>query len=327
GDERGVVRALDNATGKLRWTAYTSGAMKYPPALWNSRVYVGGGDGYVHCLQAADGKPLWRFRAAPAERRLPVFGSLLSTWPVGSGVLVDQGVVFAAAGMHNYDGTHVYALDAITGKIRWQNNSSGHLFETEHDTSGVGVQSHLLLHEGSLYLSGGPEVPMAAYDLKTGACRRKGAGRGKDLFLVKGQVIGTGPPLYWRPDDWHFIEAGTLQTVNGFVGVALNTQEIALAADSKEAKPLIIWKAKPFSDVSAIAVGKNALVVAGVERVEQGEDVKSSASLLAMNLADGKVLWKQPLPAAAVNFGVAFDRDGRIFVSLRDGRVVCFGGK
>ena len=65
------------------------------------------------------------FRAAPLERKIPVYGSLSSTWPVGGGVLVEDGVAYAAAGMANYDGTHVYALDAATGKIRWQNNTSG----------------------------------------------------------------------------------------------------------------------------------------------------------------------------------------------------------
>ena len=36
-------------------------------------------------------------------------------------------MVYVAAGMINVDGTHVYALDAATGRIRWQNNTSGHL--------------------------------------------------------------------------------------------------------------------------------------------------------------------------------------------------------
>ena len=39
---------------------------------------------------------IWRFRAAPAERFIPVYGSLSSTWPIGSGVLVEKGVVYAA---------------------------------------------------------------------------------------------------------------------------------------------------------------------------------------------------------------------------------------
>src|SRR5207244_5017764 len=61
--------------------------------------YVGSGDGWIYCLEAATGKTQWRFRAAPVERTMPVYGSLSSTWPVGSGVLVEGGVAFAAAGI------------------------------------------------------------------------------------------------------------------------------------------------------------------------------------------------------------------------------------
>ena len=55
----------------------------------------------------------------------------------------------------------------------------------------------------------------------------------------------------------------------------------------------------------------------------------SSASpppeLIALNLTDGRVLWKQPLPAAPVPWGIAVNREGRVIVTLEGGRVVCFG--
>jgi hypothetical protein len=103
----GVVRALDAANGRIVWSAYTGGAVRVPPTIANGRVFVGSADGFVHVFEAASGRPLWRFRAAPIQRKVPVYGSLSSTWPVGSGVLVSDGVAYAAAGIANYDGTHV----------------------------------------------------------------------------------------------------------------------------------------------------------------------------------------------------------------------------
>src|SRR5207244_3700737 len=44
GGADGVVRALDLETGKLAWSAYTGGPMKYPPTAANTRLYVGSGD-------------------------------------------------------------------------------------------------------------------------------------------------------------------------------------------------------------------------------------------------------------------------------------------
>ena len=42
-------------------------------------------------------------------------------------MLAADGVIYAAAGIASYDGTHVYALDAVTGNLRWQNHTSGRL--------------------------------------------------------------------------------------------------------------------------------------------------------------------------------------------------------
>ena len=51
---------------------------------------------------------------------------------------------------------------------------------------------------------------------------------------------------------------------------------------------------------------------------------KESYGLTALNLTDGKPLWRHPLPAGCVAWGVSVDRQGRVIVALRDGRVLCF---
>ena len=47
--------------------------------------------------------------------------------------------------------------------------------------------------------------------------------------------------------------------------------------------------------------------------------------IAALSLTDGKLLWRHSLPAGPVSWGLAIDREGRILVALRDGRVLCFG--
>ena len=153
----------------FRSTAHTGGAITYPPTIADGRVHVGSGDGRAWCFELATGRTLWCFRAAPLERRIPVYGRLLSTWPVASGVMVADGVAYCAAGIICHDGTHVYALDATTGKIRWQNNQSGNLLG-EDESVGVSVQGHMLLHDGVVHLAGGNVVSPANYDLKPGKC-------------------------------------------------------------------------------------------------------------------------------------------------------------
>ena len=317
----GTVRAIDAATGKEAWKAYTGGEVKYPPSIAEGRAYVGSGDGWVYCFEAAGGKLLWRFRAAPADRKVPLYGSLSSTWPVGSGVLVADGAAYAAAGNANFDGTHVYALDAATGKIRWQNHSSGHL---EGEKSGAGVQGHLLLHDGALWMAGGSLVPAARYDLKDGTFTRTGGARGKDLYVLDGRVQTSGVGLYWRPEDSHYIAFAGFPVAGGFL--AVNETQLGLA-ESRDAqgRPKFVWTAKPFLETNAVVVAKDGFLVAGVDREGKGSEVKTTGGLAAVSLAGGKVLWKVALPAAPSGWGLAVDKDGRILVSLQDGRVVCFG--
>lgn len=316
----GIVRALDAATGKPRWTAYTGGPIKYPPAVWQNRAYVGSGDGWVYCFEAATGRQLWRFRAAPVDRMMPVYGSLSSTWPVGSGVLVEKGVVYAAAGISNFDGTHLYALDADNGKIRWQNHTSGDI-GNELPDGGVSVQGPLLLHKDAVYMAAGNRPPVASYLLSDGKFAAAGTGRGKDLFVRRGQVQGSGFPLYWRPEDDHFLSAMELETPAGVIGVTTTSvARLDSNADPKQ-KAAAIWTNKAFQEIAAVAVTKNALLVTGLDR-DARDPQKTQPALCAIDLADGKLLWKQSLPAEPVAWGLAVDREGQLFVTLLDGRVV-----
>ncbi|NQT14247.1 MAG: PQQ-binding-like beta-propeller repeat protein, partial [Planctomycetes bacterium] len=203
----GVVRALDADTGREAWKAYTGGEIRIPPTVWKGRALVGSGDGWVYSFEAATGRLLWRFRAAPQERKIPVYGRLLSTWPAASGVLVEEGTAYVAAGLVNYDGTYVYALDPASGAVRWQNDASGHL-DPEART-GVSVQGHMLFHRDRLYLAGGNAVSPAEYDPAAGRCLNDPAPlaqcestspRGWELFLVGDRVVACGCPFYTDPE-------------------------------------------------------------------------------------------------------------------------------
>jgi hypothetical protein len=42
---------------------------------------------------------------------------------------------------------------------------------------------------------------------------------------------------------------------------------------------------------------------------------------------DGHILWQQPLPSEPLLNGLLIDRKGSIIVVLKDGGIVCCGGK
>lgn len=126
GTATGDIRCLDRQSGKELWSYATAGRIISAPSFWAGRIYAGSGDGRVYCLDAADGTLVWRYRVAPAERRIMVFGNLMSAWPVSANVLVqpdgkDGAQVFATAGLLGVaGGTTLCALDARSGALRWE---------------------------------------------------------------------------------------------------------------------------------------------------------------------------------------------------------------
>ena len=109
---------------KLLWAQSATGPIYYPPTFANGRVFVGCADGKVYAFSAGTGDLLWSFRIGPNSDRIPVFGSLISAWPVAGGVVVDNGTLYAAAGLTHYDGTYIVALDAVTGDLKADNGKS-----------------------------------------------------------------------------------------------------------------------------------------------------------------------------------------------------------
>ncbi len=112
------IHALNASDGKPLWSYTTGGRVDSPPTVWQGRVLFGSADGWVYCLRAKDGALAWRFRAAPADRRIVSYGQLESAWPVHGSVLVRDGVVCCVAGRSSYldGGIRLLRLDAASGR-------------------------------------------------------------------------------------------------------------------------------------------------------------------------------------------------------------------
>jgi len=115
-----TIHALDTTTGRGVWSYAAGARIDSPPTIDQNRVLFGSADGHVYCLRLEDGKPVWRFQAAPQNRSIVVDGQLESAWPVSGAVLVLDGTVYFAAGRNSYldGGMFLYKLDAATGRTR-----------------------------------------------------------------------------------------------------------------------------------------------------------------------------------------------------------------
>jgi outer membrane protein assembly factor BamB len=305
----------------------------FPPAVAHDRVYVGSADGKVYTFAARTGELLWSFRVAPKEYRIPIFNALVSLWPVSGGVVVEGDTVYAAAGITHYDGTYVVALDALTGKLKAANSSSGTL--ESQVNNGISLQGELAIVNGELQFLGGGVYETARYDLETLKCKNEPKSQ------VTSQFRTAFYPYYPEYGNYvsldHTCADGCLlnhdASYEGSVFTNLALQEALPPGETKPYKeaarwiarrggkaPKFVWQDQANRRFTGFAVSSDRLVAAG--HIDEKPD---QAFLTAINIASGKDQWRKPLPANAVKGGVAVDHQGRLYVSLENGRLLCFG--
>ncbi len=332
GDRTGAVQAIDSE-GQQKWKVYTGGAIYFPPAVARGRVYAGSADGWVYAFEATTGRRLWRFRVGPAGRRIPVYGKLISTWPVSGGVLVHKGVVYAAAGIAHYDGTYVVALDAVTGKVKWYNDKSGTL--SEKVNSGISLQGSLSIRNNELCFEGGGVYQMARYDLETGKCLNtphEGLNsRFHTAFYAYFPEYAQYESVMRGYPDGKLLRytasyEGSQHTNLALMGPILKDAQAPARrtdrpTDRRRRQPQrkTIWQDKVGTHYKGFIMTDDVLLAAGV----RGAGDNATSSLAAIRIKDGTSIWRKELPAPVVKAGLAIDSEGRIIAVLENGKVVC----
>jgi hypothetical protein len=113
-----TLYAIDSNNGKVLWEYTAGGRVDSPPTVYQGRVLFGSADGYVYCLRATDGSLIWRFRAAPMDRRLVAFEQVESVWPVHGNVLIQDDKAYLVAGRSMFldGGLRLLQLNPRTGQ-------------------------------------------------------------------------------------------------------------------------------------------------------------------------------------------------------------------
>jgi len=154
-----LVYAVEAATGKVRWTFAANAPPRYAPAVANGKVYFGSDDGVAWCLNAADGSVVWSVNAAPTGS--PRRRRLISVWPIRTGVLVENGVAYFAAGLFPTEGVYLHAVNAETGKPLWTKAID------QGGKGGPSPQGYLLAGNDSLWVTS--RVSPSRFDLSNGS--------------------------------------------------------------------------------------------------------------------------------------------------------------
>jgi len=112
-----TLHAMDETTGETKWTFVAGARIDSPPTIDSGRVVFGAADGWVYCL-SEQGEVVWRYRAAPLDRRAMAYEQLESLWPVHGSVLIRDGQVYCVAGRSIFldGGLRLLRLDLATGR-------------------------------------------------------------------------------------------------------------------------------------------------------------------------------------------------------------------
>jgi len=137
-----TVHAINEKSGKLTWSYTTGGRVDSPPTVIDGRVHFGSADGWAYCLRATDGELIWKFRAAPRDRRLLSLEQLESVWPVHGSVLVQDGAAYVVAGRSNFldGGLRFLKLDAATGEVLAEK-----MIDQNHPETGDSLQDRIAI--------------------------------------------------------------------------------------------------------------------------------------------------------------------------------------
>ena len=350
----GKITALDAQTGEPRWSHATDAPVRFAPAVWNDAVYAVSDDGFLYCLAAADGRLRWKLRGGPRPDMLLGNDHMISRWPARGGPAIADGKLYFAAGIWPSEGIFIYALDAVTGRRLWCNESSGGIeMPQPHPTaaakSGAAAQGYLALDGDTLLLPTGRGVPaaFARADGKFRYLRLQEAGKrgGADVAVCDGHFINAGA-LYDTPSG------ACLQTTLGkrpaekpkpaatTSGVVLETfaavhpQWLVYAVgaqlsvvdrrnmlvdretlDRKGKKVRVKGLRDPRWTV-ALPAAPVALSVADDQIIVGTKD-----QVLLVDLASGKIEARLPVSGTAYGLAAA---DGRLYVSTDAGAIYCF---
>jgi outer membrane protein assembly factor BamB len=332
------VVAYDTDTGRQNWQFFCDGPVRFAPVAWQGRVYFGSDDGCLYCLDARAGGLVWKVRLAPSDRKVLGNGRLISAWPARGGPVLQDGRIYCGASIWPFMGVFLYALDAGTGRVVWENSGTGANYILQPHSSpafaGVAPQGYMAVNAEKLLVTS-RTVP-ACFDRTTG-----------ELLYYRlsentyGKTVGGCGASIW--DNWYFNNkvvyrlsdglplgtiAGHVMTKDFVVGIDAKGSVVAYRlgeTETRDAKTRkrktvaaarALWQARtePVLDRIHIAAGNRLYGSTG-----QGE---IAALRIPESNGPAEVVWREKVSGRVWNMLAG---DGKLFVVTEEGQLYCFG--
>lgn len=282
GDASGAVHGLHVENGAHIWTHQTNGPVLAAPCIADGRVIVSSADSTVRCLDAATGRNLWQYKegapvvAAPVVDGSRVYvggsdgrfraldlvtGTQLWCYDSIAGFVETRPLLHAGLVLFGAWGEEFYALDAMTGMLRWQwqGPRRGRLFS-----------------------------PAACWPV---ACGRR-------LFIVAPDRAMTVLDCFTGKEIWrsksHQVRESIGMTSDSALVIVRTMRDSLIAFDAHADSPIERWVATPgfaYEINAAMPVEKGGTVFYGSQH----------GQVFALNATNGELQWTYRVGAVAVN--------------------------
>ncbi len=312
-----AIVCLDAASGRPRWRFSTEGPVRLAPTIAYGRVYAGCDDGVLYCLDLKSGKQQWKLRVVEQDRRLVGNGRIISETPIRAGISVADGKVYFAAGLFPQMGVFLCAVDAQTGKLLKKKPIS------------YSPQGYMLLSDKQLYVPTGrtPFVVFRRDSITPVSLLGKSDSWGSDLpggccALIVREGIITGPG---EGGAFHAFDRQTRESIVKTQGRRIIVDGMKVyVLRSRSIEAVERRKYLGEGDVhykrqwqTPCRSGYCMLKTAG-HLVVGGEQ-----QLYFFDVTTGKLVHRLALPGGRIE-GLAA-AEGRLFSSTADGSIYCLG--
>ncbi len=344
--------AVDTETGAEKWRFYVGGPVRFPAVAANQRVYFVSDDGYLYCVNAETGEQNWKFQGMPSDGKILGNERLISTWPARGGPVLKDGIVYFGAGIWPFMGVFIYALDAETGEVVWENDSTGSKYMLQPHNSpayaGVAPQGNLVVAGDKLLVPCGRSVP-ACFDLKTGALQYYHLAKHNKTGGAFVSAVGSYFVNYHRDSVVTLYDLATGDSViRRFGKVPVMTKNM-LFSQGKPVTAFDLRNIRQLTKEESIVVDKKAgsvktvqgkkwsldtlwtcdvdasgdLIQAGKRLYAGGKNVLSAVDI-PRNGGNPHVKWKTKIEGTVARI-IAADR--KLFAVTLEGRIYAFGGQ
>jgi outer membrane protein assembly factor BamB len=360
-----TVQCLDAKDGNALWKYLANGPVDSPPTIQGGLCVFGCGDGSVYCLDVASGRLAWRFKTSRIERRIGHEDRLESPLRIHGSVLVQADKAYFAAGYSsNLDGgIRLYGVNVRTGELlhrsmvasgHWGKDGQwGHLGDILV-SDGTTISMRGVGFDATLKKAGGRGLLASSTGLLEGSWFHRqgwsgGGGKGQLIVFDENRSVSVTSPYTdlkrQRKSQFrqfnqvgHFHQKFTRYEEDFFpVGTTMVARDKRRAKAKGKGKDKLTpgWTKNLALQPRAMVAANDRLCVAGwmdsvVIEMKSGRATNASdpdprnSVLRVYSATDGKPISELKLDTEPVFDGMAA-ADGKVYLSLKDGTLLCLG--